>query len=60
MLYVVGDGLEKRKDDFAAEVALDLVGAVDDLAEPVDLVLREVADTRVRVDAGLLEDLLAG
>src|SRR6478752_2100407 len=28
----------------ATEVALDLVGAIDDLAEPVDLVFREVPD----------------
>src|SRR4051812_24056614 len=42
------------------EVALDLVGAVDDLPEPVDLVFREVRDAGVRVDVRLLEDLLAG
>ena len=44
----------------ATEVALDLVRAVDDLAEPVDLVFREVPNARVRVDVRLLEDLLAG
>jgi hypothetical protein len=44
----------------APEVALDLERPVDDLAKPVDLVFGEVPNTGVRVDAGLLEDLLAG
>src|SRR4029453_8186528 len=46
--------------DLPTEVTLDLEAAVDHLAEAVDLVLGEVPDARVRVDAGLLEDLLAG
>src|SRR5690349_4610665 len=37
----------------AAKVALDLVAPVDQLAEAVDLLLGEVADTRVRVDVRL-------
>src|SRR5918997_3820355 len=37
----------------AAEVALDLVAPIDQLAEPVDLLLGEVTDTGVRVDVGL-------
>ena len=45
--------------DLAAQVALDLVAAVDQLAEPVDLLLGEVADPGVRVDVRLGEDLLA-
>ena len=44
----------------AAQVALDLVSTVDDLAQPVDLVLGQIADAGVGVDAGLVEDLLAG
>ena len=44
----------------AAQVALDLVAPVDDLAQPVDLLLGEVPDPGVRVDVGLGEDLLAG
>ena len=44
----------------AAEVTLDLVAAVDDLAKPADLVLGEIADTGVGVDVRLLQDLLAG
>ena len=34
--------------DLAPQVALDLVAAVDDLAQPVDLVLGEVTDAGVR------------
>ena len=37
----------------ATEVALDLVATVDELAEAVDLLLREVADPRVGVDVRL-------
>ena len=44
----------------AAEVALDLVAPVDQLAQAVDLLLGEVADAGVRVDVRLGEDLLAG
>ena len=44
----------------AAQVALDLVAPVDDLAQPVDLLVGQVADPGVRVDVGLGEDLLAG
>src|SRR5579862_684276 len=46
--------------DFAAQVAFDLVAPVDDLAQPVDLLLGEVADPGVGIDVGLGEDLLAG
>ena len=35
---------------FAPQVALDLVAAVDQLAEPVDLLLGQIADPRVRVE----------
>ena len=45
--------------DLAAQVALDLVAAVDELAQPVDLLLGEVADPGVGVDVRLREDLLA-
>src|SRR5690349_17424313 len=44
----------------AAQVALHLVAPVDDVPEPVDLLLRQVPDTGVRVDVGLGQDLLAG
>ena len=43
----------------ATQVALDLVAPVDQLAEPVDLLLGEVADAGVRVDVRLGQDLLA-
>src|SRR5450755_2425305 len=46
--------------NFAAQVSLDLVAPVDDLAEPVDLLLGKVAHPGVRVDVGLGENLLAG
>src|SRR5688572_29392416 len=42
----------------APQVAAGLVAPVDELSEAVDLLLREVADARVRVDARLDEDLL--
>src|SRR6266516_6544972 len=41
----------------APQVALDLVAAVDDLSEPVDLVLGQVARARVGRDAGGGQDL---
>src|SRR4051812_17666782 len=44
----------------AAEVALDDQIAVDDVTELRDLVLGEVLDLRVRVDAQLREDLVRG
>ena len=44
--------------DLAAEVALDLEAAVDDLADLGDVGLGEVLDADVGVDAGLGEDLL--
>mgnify|MGYP006862977670 CR=1 FL=1 len=44
----------------AAEVALDGVTAVDDVAKTVDLLVGEVADAGVRIHVGLGEDLLAG
>ena len=46
--------------DLAPQVALDLVAAVDDVAQPVDLLLGQVPDAGVRVDVGLGQDLLAG
>src|SRR4051794_1143802 len=46
--------------DLAAEVALHLVAPVDQLAEAVDLLLREVADAGVGVDVRLGQDLLGG
>src|SRR5207249_3755293 len=46
--------------DLTAEVAFDLVATVDQLAQPVDLLLGQVAHPRVRVDVGLGEDLLGG
>ena len=46
--------------DLAPEVALDLVAPVDELAEPVDLLLGQVADPRVGVDVRLGQDLLGG
>ena len=46
--------------DLTAQVALDLVAPVDDVAQAVDLLLGQVPDTRVRVDVGLGQDLLAG
>src|SRR4051794_6652798 len=45
--------------DLAPEVALDLVAAIDELAESVDLLFGQVADPRVGVDVGLGQDLLA-
>ena len=44
--------------DLAAQVALDLVAPIDDLAQPVHLVLGQVADPGVAIDVGLDEDLL--
>src|SRR5436190_3132123 len=46
--------------DLAAKIALHLVAAVDQLAEPVDLLLGEVADAGIRVDIRLGQDLLRG
>src|SRR4029079_4232690 len=43
-----------------AKVTLDLDPAVDHLAQAVDLLLGQIAHPGVRVDAGRLEDLLAG
>src|SRR5207249_821911 len=43
--------------DLAAQVALDLVLAVDDLADSGQLLLGQVAHPRGRVDARLLTDL---
>ena len=40
----------------APQVALDLVAAVNDLPQPVHLLLGEVADAGVGVDARLDED----
>ena len=46
--------------DLAPEVALDLEPPVDELAEAVHLVLGQVADAGVAIDACLDEDLLGG
>ena len=46
--------------DLAPQVAFDLVAAVDQLAQPVDLLLGEVPHPGVRVDVRLGQDLLAG
>ena len=46
--------------DLPPEVALDLVTAVDDLAQPAHLLVRQVAHTGVRVDVRLGKDLLTG
>ena len=46
--------------NFAAKVALNLVSSVDDFAQPVDLLFGQVADTSVRIDVRLSEDLLTG
>jgi hypothetical protein len=45
--------------DLAPQVPFDLVAAVDQLAEPVDLLLGEVPYPGVRVDVRLRQDLLA-
>ena len=45
--------------DFLAEVALDLLPFLDDLADLVDLVLGQGLDLLVLVDLGLFEDLVA-
>src|SRR4051794_14290058 len=45
--------------DLATEIALDLVAPVDQLAEAVDLLLREIPHPGVRVDVRLRQDLLA-
>src|SRR5436305_639516 len=42
--------------DLAAEIAFHLVAAIDQLAEPVDLLFGEIADTRVRIDIRLGQD----
>ena len=42
----------------APEIALDLIVAVDDLAEAVGLLLGEVLDTRLEVEARIVHDLL--
>src|SRR4029079_3634540 len=58
----VGADLDESLDvegRLAAEVALHLVSAVDQLAQAVDLLLGEIADTGVRIDVGLGKDLLA-
>ena len=44
---------------FAAKVTFNLVTSIDDFAQPVDLLFGQVADTSVRVDVRLSEDLLA-
>ena len=44
--------------DLAPQIAFHLVAAVDQLAEPVDLLLGQITDTGVRVDIRLDEDLL--
>src|SRR5262245_10924908 len=57
----IGADLDEPLDvqrDLATEVALDLVASVDELAEPVDLLLGEVTDPRVGVDVRLGQDLL--
>src|SRR5213079_3025970 len=44
----------------APQVALDLVAAVDDLAQAVDLILGQVARARVGRDVGGGQDLACG
>ena len=44
--------------DLAAEVALDLIIALDDLPDPDDLPLAELLGPRVDRDPGLLADLV--
>src|SRR5262245_49060250 len=46
--------------DLTAKVALNLVAAVDDVAQAIDLLLGQVTDPGIRVDVRLGEDLLAG
>jgi hypothetical protein len=50
----------RRQRNLAAQVTLDLVAPVDELAQPVDLLFGQVAHPRVRVDVRLGQDLLAG
>ena len=45
--------------DLAAEVTLDGQVAVDEVAQAVDLLVGQLAHPRVRVDAGLEQQLLA-
>src|ERR1700688_1637240 len=44
----------------APQIALDFDGTVDRVAQTLLLFLGEILDPDVRVDAGLLEDLLSG
>jgi hypothetical protein len=46
--------------DFAAQVTLDPHLFVDDLANPVDLVIGQIPHAGVRIDIRALEQLLAG
>ena len=46
--------------DFATQVSLDPHFFVDDFANPIDLVIRQISDASVRVDIRALEQLLAG
>ncbi len=46
--------------DFATQIALDPHLFVDDLANPVDLVISQIPHARIRVDIRALEQLLAG
>jgi hypothetical protein len=43
---------------FASEVALDLVVGIDELTDPQDLGIGEIADLRVIVDIECTEDLI--
>jgi hypothetical protein len=45
--------------DFATQVALDPHLFVDDLANPIDLIIRQITHARVRIDIRALEQLLA-
>ena len=53
-------GARLRVRDVAAQVALDGEVALDEVAQLDDLVLGQVPDERVRVDAGLGEQLVRG
>src|SRR4029079_13867757 len=57
----IGADLDEPLDvqrDLSPEVTLDLVAPVDELPEPVDLLLGEITDPRVGVDVRLGQDLL--
>ena len=46
--------------DLAAEIAFDTVFLVDDLAQPVHLVLGQQAHAGIGIDVAALQDLAAG